>query len=481
MTQGKYNLLYRFFRAQIEFGYYRQGDCLPTMEQLHSVYGAALRTVRSAYRQLQDEGYVSLSSGRRTLVVWAGGPEECLARSQDYYLARQEGFRQLEEALVQVLPPLLRQGCSRLQRRELREIKSLTAWENGGFYIAFFSGRQMLRALHNDLLVELYDEIASYYQFPHVLYQRLAPGDMAPRLHEGVGQVTAACEREDRAALYRATVALQYLLSKSIRDYIGQAAAQRPPQPQKPFTWDIYGQRPQACYSLAARLVGRIAMGDEFAPGSALPSYRALAQAYGISFSTARRGVDLLESLGLAAAQHGVATQVTWPQTGPARLPGRTAQKLITMFAEVLQVLEMASDGILASFAGGWAQRSARCAAALGAPDSGFLPFFRCLGFLLYEAENPVLREILSKLYEALLLGLPLVEAAAKARPDPERQALNRELRAGIETADFGRFQEALRRLARLAAAAAAQLLPGGPGESALGESAPRAAEKPRE
>lgn len=459
MTQGKYNLLYRFFRSQIEFGYYSRGDCLPTLETLHQIYGTAVRTVRSAYLQLQDEGYISLSSGRRTVVVWDAGAEEAFVRSQDYYLARQEGFRLLEEGLAQVLPPLLLQGCGQLKKRDMQQIKMVAACEDGSFYIAYFSGRQMLAALHNGLLAALYDEIASYYQFPHLLYQRLAPGDTGARLQALARQVVAACEREDRAELYASTVALQTLLSKSIRAYIAEAGQRRPPQAQIPFAWEIYGPRPQACYSLAAQLVERIVLDGEFAPGAPLPSYRALAQAHGVSFSTARRSVDLLEHLGLAAPQHGVATQVTWPQADPSGQMGRTAHKLLVMLSEVLQIFQLAFDGLMAPFAAEWARRSERCAAALGALDSGgFLLFFRCLGFLLRETENPALREILTKLYEALLLGMPLVEARARTQPDPRRQAVNRALLRSVETADFGLFQEMLRGLARQAGEAAAGL-----------------------
>ncbi len=162
-----------------------------------------------------------------------------------------------------------------------------------------------------------------------------------------------------------------------------------------PFTWNVYRERPQRCYSLAAHLLGRIDLGEEFGPGSLLPSYGALAKAYGVSLSTVRRAVALLENLGAVATVHGVGTRVARAPLDPACLRDEAVQKQLALFREGLPLIRLTFPGMAAWFFPRRPQNVAHAAARLRArPDAGFLAFFRALGFVLYENENAALREI---------------------------------------------------------------------------------------
>lgn len=68
MTPGKYNLIYEFFKKQIEFGYYREGDCLPSVEILCSIYSGDFLP---SYRSITKRYAVSFSTTRRAVELLA--------------------------------------------------------------------------------------------------------------------------------------------------------------------------------------------------------------------------------------------------------------------------------------------------------------------------------------------------------------------------------------------------------------------------
>lgn len=142
----------------------KKGDTLPSIELLHEVHHASVRTVRNAYLLLQEEGYICVSPGRNTEVIYDASPEQCLRDSQDYYLSRKEAFDVLNQTLNILFIPLLREGAQRLQKHDMRLIKENAATlQNGDFYISFFCGRQMLLSLKNHLALDLYYDISSFY------------------------------------------------------------------------------------------------------------------------------------------------------------------------------------------------------------------------------------------------------------------------------------------------------------------------------
>ena len=55
-------VIYHIFVTQIEFGTYRLGDRLPTIEEAGQLLFVSPDTVRSAYLRLKKEGYITLSN-----------------------------------------------------------------------------------------------------------------------------------------------------------------------------------------------------------------------------------------------------------------------------------------------------------------------------------------------------------------------------------------------------------------------------------
>lgn len=461
MHYGRYRLIYENYRSQIEFGYYRYGDCLPTIGQLCAVYCAAPQTVRSALLQLQEEGYIRLSPGRKTVVVCDAPWEERQRRRQDYYLARQDAMQALAPVSLTLLIPLLSEGCRRLQPQALRRIQRAAAEpEEGNYYVSFISGMEMILALKNRLALDLYYELVSFYRFPHFLCQRLPSECAMPQFDELAAQTVAACARGDREAIFPVFIELQRLFRAILQDYVGQARRERPTPAQVPFRWQVYRERPQQCYSIAARLIGRVYFGGTYAPGDFLPSYSALSKSCSVSLSTVRRAVALLEQLGVAETIQGVGTRVRAAPPEPAQSHAAPPERLVSMFKQGLQMIRLSLEPMLARFFPALdGQRASACLEALRAcqaQGADFRPLYHCLGCLLDGETGRPAGEVWDKLYEVLLLGLPLLETPAVLEPLAGRLAARTgALIRGLEGRDAALFHDSLEGLLRLGQAAA--------------------------
>lgn len=69
------NLIYDFFSLRIQFGYYRRGDTLPTIDTLCRQFSVSAQTVKTALRRLRDEGYLSMRNGTSIKVTFQQTPQ----------------------------------------------------------------------------------------------------------------------------------------------------------------------------------------------------------------------------------------------------------------------------------------------------------------------------------------------------------------------------------------------------------------------
>ncbi len=451
MKSVRYSLIYKFFAAQIRFGYYKTGDCLPPIEELTKIYHASSRTVQSAYTQLQQDGYIRLSAGRRTTVVYETTEAACIRNCRTYYLARRDAILALRETLQLLFTPLMREGCRRLGPPEMRQIKKMAAkLGSGDFYVSYFCGRAMFLALKNRLALYLFNDVVSFYQFPHTLLRRWGATVDKQHLQALSEDLVAACDRQDQEALFRVYMEVQNLMDRILCLYIPYVETFIPVPEQIPFEWKVYRDHPQLCYSVAAQLIDQILLEQAYRPGATLPSYGALAETYQVSFSTIRRTMDLLEKLGVVATSRGAGTRVPEPAQDPDRLQHGIVQGILKAFREVLQILCISFDA-LAERASLQAEERDACSARLHRLDDGAGPaaLLLCMRYLLHGQAG--FQGIGDKLYEALLLGLPLLggqTAGAAVRP----------LARSLEANDAPAFSALLKALLLQTAQAADQL-----------------------
>lgn len=106
-------------RALIASGALRTGDALPPVRQVAADLGVNLNTIATAYRELQDEGLITVRHGARALVA---SRTTSTARG-----TKESESRELRRSLRTVLTKLVLAGLPRSQimsqvSEELREL-----------------------------------------------------------------------------------------------------------------------------------------------------------------------------------------------------------------------------------------------------------------------------------------------------------------------------------------------------------------------
>lgn len=463
MTPGRYNLIYEFFKKQIEFGYYRKGDCLPSVEILCSVYQVSLQTVRSAYLQLQEERYIQLSRGRHTVVLYDAPADVCFHNLQDYYLARKDSLQYLDRNLKIIFYPLFLKGARLLQEEDLRTILTNTFQKSKQLLnISFYCGRQTILVHKNRLAFDLFTESILFYQLLPDLAAHVSPPEDKRQLKQLSEQMAVNCEQGKREDLVFAYLQTLELLHNSLHNFIRSAEPERPVPVPVHFQWQVYRERPQKCYSVAAHLIGQIYIRESYRPGDFLPSYGTMAAQYSVSFSTVRRAVELLAGLGVITTRQGLGTQVAAPSDAVPSY--KVLQKIITMFLQVLQIISASLDRIIEHFFPGprWRTEESLCNLRVQqARGNSFRMFLIGIGILLFSNDDRPIKEIWDKFYETLLLGLPLLETYTDAQPETASQLLSHAVRImqGLDTEDRFVFQDSLNSMMRLIVSTAEHIL----------------------
>lgn len=71
MEPAQYQKLYALLKSQIQVGNYKEGDLLPSENNLSATYKIARMTVRRALQELADEGYIKKMKGKGSIVSTA--------------------------------------------------------------------------------------------------------------------------------------------------------------------------------------------------------------------------------------------------------------------------------------------------------------------------------------------------------------------------------------------------------------------------
>ena len=447
MKPGRSDMIYQFFKTQIEFGYFQKGDCLPSIASLCSTYHAALQTVRSAYLQLQEEGYIQINWGKNTVAAYDASAEVCYQTLQDYYLARENAIRNLDQNIGTFFLPLLIEGAHRLQAKEMRHIKEIAeqmSWDS--LYIGFYSCRQMLFMLKNPLILDLFYEIVLFFQFPHTLAKRIPLPDAEQQYRTLTQQLATACEQEDRDEFIRVYIQISVLLNDLMFLFMEKAGRERIKPEPVGFQWKVYHEHAQICYSAAAHLIGRIFIQGAYVPGDFLPSYGTMAKTGGVSFSTIRRMIELLSFLGVVSSSQGLGAWVTEPSMDTIRLEKKRVQKILSMFLQVIQIISLSLDNIVNQFFPGPRWRIEECLERLRV-QSGFRILLTGVGILLYGNDDRTMTEIWAKFHEILLLGLPLLEGYASSHPEiaAQLETFPEDMIHSLEEEDPEVFSDSLR------------------------------------
>ena len=299
---------YGIIKVQIEFGVYRYGDRLPTIEEASDLLMVAHKSVSLAYRQLKQEGYISLSARVGATVNVKYSEQEIEQHIQTFFAARKDALLDLICSMRLFFDSDIQLASwISIPEEGLVEMERIAARKVDPSYRIIKHHRLVYGSLENDLLMHLIWKICMFFLAP-----LLSAEDYREYLDAKADYLAQKIElrrQKNWPALISAAKDYQDLFYSAVRSFYETRITMPPLERQIPFTWSSYKNVTQICYSLGLELMIGISRGV-YPAGSFLPSLDRLAKEKQVSISTVRRTLAMLSDLGIAKSINGIGTRI---------------------------------------------------------------------------------------------------------------------------------------------------------------------------
>lgn len=299
-------VVYGVMKTHIQFGAYRFGDTLPTMENSTENFLVSLETIRSAYLQLQQEGYITLSQNVGSTVTKDYSEEEIEQNVQLFFSLRKNALIDLSKSLRPLLGHAQWIGLKNAPAEIYSTMMEFKENHDLQPFIAFNHIMQAYDSLGNDLLTRLLWQVYMFFEAPFLCvadnpWCEFAVNEFAPKSLE-------FCLNQDWDSLRELIYRSQDFLSVSLCQFYEERIT-LPAQKDIPFTWSSYKKVSQICYSLAMDLLVEISLGH-YPVNTLLPSLNKLSKERNVSVSTVRRALSLLNGVGAVKSVKRIGTRV---------------------------------------------------------------------------------------------------------------------------------------------------------------------------
>lgn len=325
--------VYEFFKTRILSDYYHTGEKLPSIVNIAGAFRLAPGTIRAALLMLEADGYIEVEAKQGSRVIYHAEPLERMKNQALFYAQRHDGIRDLLNSGTYLLQPILIYGLQTMSEecwdRLAEDCGETPEKQIMPASIRFYG--ETLSTLNNSLILNLFWEANCYFQVTYLSHWNI---------HEIMMSASLINDRQKRTELIESALydiidsASRQLLSVSSR-----AREQYPQEAQLPFCWTIYRQRHQLCYTLAARIIRKIAAGV-YPKGSYLPPLWKMSEQLGVSLRTLRRAISILGSLGVTCSFQGSGTLVCM-ETGQIDYSRPEIKEGLRYYWESLQLLAL--------------------------------------------------------------------------------------------------------------------------------------------
>lgn len=301
------NLIYDYFLLRFRFQYYKYGDVLPPIKTLCQQFCVSSRTIKAALQKLRSKGYISMHNGQMTKVLYKQSPQEFSTFIHRFYSERGDSLPDLFESGASIFVPLLVEGTRRMDEDDVSYVSSLAEHAAPEDLTKFYCFT--LQKLKNPLAMNLFWETAMFQGFPFVRNYGSKELYNVKFIKQSLVKTVICIKSQDWDGLYDLLYKFQKEGFEKANSYIRQTIPYDTKVEKISFTWRIYRDYPQLCYSLTLRILHDIYLG-EFRAFEFLPSYEKMAAKYGVSVSTMRRTIRILNSLGATHTINGKGTRI---------------------------------------------------------------------------------------------------------------------------------------------------------------------------
>lgn len=343
------SLVYDYLLKRLQFGYYVQGDSLPTVEVLRQEFNVSDHTIWSALRRLRADGYISMKNGRATKVVYQQTEQERRESVISYFSERWEAYYELYEATELLYVPLIIEGLRRMNEQEKNDIFQLSKRASADDIILFYYFA--LQKIDNPLLLNLFWETSLFLGFPFTKANSFPFRYDVMVGREQFSTLIGYIKNASWASVQKALIQYQRGYIDWVIKSMEQEIPAIPKIEQIPFVWRVYRDRPQICYQLATHLLHEIYMA-EYRQTKFLPSYETMAEKYNVSVSSMRRTVGMLNQIGAARTINGKGTRIFTIGESCCRpdFTSAVVRRNLSYFMQSFEILFYTCEGVTMRF-----------------------------------------------------------------------------------------------------------------------------------
>lgn len=318
-----HDYLYKNIKSQIEDGYLKYGDTLPSINDMHNIYNVGVRTVREVIRELSYNGYIKTQERKLSVVTYRLEDENKNKLSICSLIERRDTILDVYMAMEIIMPSIFyfcagfcdsetffnhKKLCRQLGKKNPPDL-----WPLSSKIL-----HNILNKSGNPLFSDVYSSLESYTQIP-THYKYVHPFITITEKFDTNRFYWVLCSLKKRNfndAHYRFKI--MYLnIRNAVMQYIDKLSADFPNITAKePFDYQFNSEASLLHFykKIQLDIIENIESGA-FADGELLPSSKKLANHYNVSLSTVRRALYMLNEIGICHTVNGVGTYVTKPDS----------------------------------------------------------------------------------------------------------------------------------------------------------------------
>lgn len=445
------NLIYEYFVMRFKFHYYNCGDTLPSIEDLSNQFGVSPLTVKTCLTRLQEEGYVSVHHGKCTQVTFQQSEETCREFKLNFFADRLSVYSRFNKALDLIFFPIYAESLQSMDDKDFAYLRSIAERLNPDDLVNFYC--YILQKVENPLIMNLFWETSLFLGFPSLSQIEFPSFYSILAIREWMDQLIEAGEKKNQKLIYDAQRTLEKNVTDKFISYIAGQIAENTCRVAASFHWRIYRDRPQLCHSLATRILHYIYLG-EYRSLSFLPSYEKMAESYGVSVSTVRRTIRLLNEIGAVSSINGKGTQILSldEHKQEPNFSSPAIRRNLAYFINAFELLKLTIEGVsrevLPTLPASIRNDLIRQLEEHLQAGHCELVSNQLLVYISDYSPFAEIREVYEKLYRLMLWGIPLIRHRRKESGIEEmtRQFTN-EIILALRQEDFNRCAELLRDL----------------------------------
>lgn len=419
------NLIYNYLVTRFRFQYYKYGEKLPTIDFFCSQFGVSALTIKIVLKRLQNEGYISMGSGRFSNVIFRQSDKEMEEFAIRFFAERRMQISDLNTSSDLIIMPMLIKGFKKMNENDYKILTQFAEKSGSEDLLKFYS--YILQKTENPLVMNLFWENILFLGLPFPMMDRghkLYDVELCrKRLKTLINCGKSGDSNQIRAANY----AFQRDISYNILHYI-DVRIPKTINKQISFEWNVYRDRPQIYCRLAIRIIHDVYM-EDYRNIEFLPSIQKMAQKYEVSISTMRRTIHFLNQLGAVKTINGKGTRILLMKDNVNEYkPDFTIQAIrnnMAYFIQAFELLAESSEGVMNVVFSSLSKNERM-------ELSSLLEDYLCTNrytislqsvyaFIAEHSPFRGLQEIYGKLYGLNLLGYPL-RYIRKECPDVEQK-----------------------------------------------------------